>query len=510
MSNQQYNSNASLSARGIAALLFVFVVLVVISVLVWRYFANTDHDAADEHQQRANEQADSHVSGHVSGHSSTHVREPSAPTGGQLHAQFVSALHSRPFAQPLDNLSDAQIDRMMLGRSFFSIPWVVAPSATTARDGLGPLFNANTCSSCHPDNGATAALNTDGTPMRALLFKLGQPKQHSLREPDSIAYPDPAYGLQIAIHGTGTVPAEAQPRIEQQTIDFRYPDGQTLSLTRFVPQLDALGYGDLAADTVIGIRQAPPLVGLGLVARLDEASLQANLNRPEYLQDGISGRIHYVYDRLTGKPAIGKYGWRATQPTLMQQIADAAANDMGLTNPLYPNELCSEQQTACQQAPRGRTTLMGELDLPMLRLQGITDYLKSFMAIETAPLDAQAKRGQQLFAQFGCASCHQTQMTTKDGIVFAPYSDFLLHDMGEGLADERLEFAASRREWRTAPLWGLGQRIRTQQRFLHDARAATPEQAILWHDGEAHIVKQRFVHADAEDRADLLHFLQFL
>lgn len=434
------------------------------------------------------------------------AKQPTVVTS-QPKAEFVPATQANVFAQQRTQLTDAQMDNAMLGRSFFHIPWVVAPSATTARDGLGPLFNANTCASCHINNGASMALNDAGQPRRSLVFKLAQPSKHNQRLINQIAVADPNYGLQVAINGTGAVNAEAKAQLIHQTQSFSYADGQTLTLTRFVPKLSQLNYGALAPDTRIGLRQAPALVGLSLVTQLDEHSLLAHADPEDSNGDGISGRIHYVYDKQTGKLAVGKYGWRASQPTLLQQTADAAANDMGLTNPLYPKELCTQSQTACQQAPTGRLTPMGNLDLPMLRLQAIRDYLTSFKAPTAVLNSQQAKRGQRLFGQIGCSQCHVNQMTTKNGVTFAPYSDYLLHDMGEALADDRLEFDASRQEWRTAPLWGIGERMRQQQRFLHDARADNPEQAIVWHGGEAHRAQQAFVNLQAADRQAVLAFL---
>lgn len=183
---------------------------------------------------------------------------------------------------------------------------------------------------------------------------------------------------------------------------------------------------------------------------------------------------------------------------------------MGLTNPLYPEELCQAAQTDCLDASRGRDSPRGSLDLPEFRLRAIAAYVAGHKAPQPVRLDAQAQQGKQLFKQVGCATCHRQTLTTDSGLVFHPYTDLLLHDMGAELADGRPEFSAEGREFRSAPLWGLGARLRARERFLHDARAANPEQAILWHGGEAETAQQAFIHLNQGQRASLLHFLEQL
>ena len=164
----------------------------------------------------------------------------------------------------------------------------------------------------------------------------------------------------------------------------------------------------------------------------------------------------------------------------------------------------------CLAAPKGDDTPLGHLDLPMLRLQAIAAFIRDHKAPKTVNLDAKGRHGQKLFNEVGCNACHRSTLTTSKGIEFNPYSDLLLHDMGEELQDERPEFLATEREFRTAPLWGIGQRVRKQHRFLHDARAKTPEEAILWHGGEAQMAKSKFIKLDQEQRLALLHFLEQL
>lgn len=428
----------------------------------------------------------------------------------ELKKVFTDSRRSKPFIHRLKNLDDSALDRFMLGRSFFSVPWVVAPSATSARDGLGPLFNANTCSSCHVDNGGGAVLNDEGQPLRALVFKLAQPARQAERQANEINIGDPVYGRQLAINGTGAVLPEATAHLKQQQELFHFPDGSTQLLTHFIPYLEQLNYGPLHPDTRIEIRQAPTLAGLGLVAQVDPQTIAEYADPDDQNHDGISGRMNMVYNIATGNLAPGKYGWKAGQPTITQQTADAAAHDMGLTNPLFPDEMCTPAQKDCLHAPRGHPTPQGNFDLPQMRLDAIAFYVKNHQAPQPGHLSSVAEAGKQYFTAIGCAACHRETLITREGVPFSPYSDYLLHDMGAALTGNRPEFAAGTEEWRTAPLWGIGERVRLGQRFLHDARAATPLEAILWHGGEAENAKNRFAALPAKQRQAILSFLRSL
>ncbi|MEJ2676627.1 MAG: di-heme oxidoredictase family protein, partial [Acidihalobacter sp.] len=429
---------------------------------------------------------------------------------------FTDAHGAHPFAQPLE-MHDAAFDQFILGRSFFSIPWVEAPSATTARDGLGPHFNANTCMSCHAEGGGGHTLGKGGRPLRALVFKLTQPSRHAQRwkidnieTPFHDSVPDPVYGVQIAINGNGRVKPEAQTKLRIERIPFTYPDGRMVSLTLFHPYLERLAYGPLDKDTVISLRQPPALVGLGLVEQVPPSEILAWADPQDSNRDGISGKPNWLNPPGATHRILGRYNWKASEATVVGQIANAAAHDMGLSNPLYPQELCLPAQQDCRAAPRGRKTPHGSLDLPSFRLHAIAAYVVGHKAPQPVSLDARALRGKRLFNEMRCAACHRATLTTKQGVAFHPYSDFLLHDMGKRLQDGRPEFLAGEREYRTAPLWGLGGRLRAGERFLHDARAATPEEAILWHGGEAEAARKRFIELDADQRAALLHFLEQL
>lgn len=411
--------------------------------------------------------------------------------------------HDHKLNRPIGGLTDEQLDEFMLGRSFFSIPWVIAPSATTARDGLGPLFNANTCTSCHNGNGVGEIYNADDNISRALVTKLTRKSGKAV----------PFYGKQIAVNGTVDVPFEAMPTRTHTPVPVKYPDGTIVTLQKPTYGLSHLNYGTLPDDVIVVQRRAPALVGLGLIGKVSKESLLNNADPEDKDKNGISGRPNWVID-TKGNKKMGIYTAKAGIASVREQVADAAHHDMGLTNPLFPNENCAPKQKKCLNAPRGRPDYRGgTLDLTEQRLDAITAYLKH-ARLPIRQLDATNKRGRALFTEVGCSNCHLPELPTKDGGTIAPYSDFLLHDMGEGLADGRSEFEATGREFRTAPLWGLSTYAKTLKSkkpyYLHDGRAETIEQAILWHGGEAEAIKNRFMALPEKERQAIFSFLSQL
>lgn len=403
---------------------------------------------------------------------------------------------------PIAGLNDEEQDQFTIGRSFFTIPWVTAPSVTTARDGLGPLFNANTCTSCHRGNGLGEKYNAKGEISRAIITKLSRKS----------GKPVPHYGRQVAVNGLLNVPFEALPTLQETPIPVTYPDGKVVTLQRPTYGLQHLNYGELPSDIIIVQRRAPALVGLGLLSRVSDEAILANADPDDRNKDGISGRPNWV--NKVGKKWLGRFTAKARAISVREQTAIAAINDMGLTNPLFPKENCTATQTACQKAQQGRPDPSGNtLDLPEPRLAAITNFLLS-TRVPVPTLNKTGKQGQQLFNTIGCSSCHLPSIKTADGVSFSPYTDLLLHDMGDGLADGRSEGSANGREFRTAPLWGLSGYAKTLSSktpfYLHDARAATIEEAILWHGGEAEPVKQRFMHLTADQRGAVLAFLNQL
>lgn len=401
-------------------------------------------------------------------------------------------------------------DEFMLGRSFFTIPWVEAPSATTARDGVGPLFNANTCTSCHRGNGVGEAYNTsdnnspyNNTLSRALVTKLSRKSGKTV----------PFYGNQLAVNGTVDVAFEGIPVRSYKPITVTYPDKEVVTLKKPIYAVTHLNYGPLPDDVIIVQRRAPALVGLGLLGKVSDETILEKADLDDKDGDGISGKPNWVID-ANGNKQLGRYTTKAAVATVRQQVADAAVNDMGLTNPVFPHENCTPEQTACLKAPKGRPDFTGNtLDLTEQRLDAITYFVKH-TRIPKIVHNKEGERGKELFASMGCTNCHRPEMKTRNGATINPYSDFLLHDMGEGLADGRTEFDATGNEFKTAPLWGLSTYRHTlksgKPHYLHDARAETIEEAILWHDGEAKQAKNNFMHLPKKDRQAIFTFLNQL
>lgn len=410
----------------------------------------------------------------------------------------------------VNDLNDEEYDRFILGRSFFVIPWVEAPSATTARDGLGPLFNANTCKSCHPGNGRGNLYNSDKQFARSLIGKLsiknnGSKEHKNILEKKGLI-PEPNYGGQVAINAIHGIKFEAKPNITYKEIEIKFPDGEIDTILKPNYSLKDLQYGELHKDTIMTFRIAPTLNGLGLLSDISNEDILKYEDEFDKDKDGISGKANYVYSPITKKIELGKYSWKASTSSIKHQVADAANNDMGLTTSLFPNDTCTDIQTECKNAPKGRD----DFDITDMRLDAIAFYLKKRKTYSAKKTNAY-KEGLDIFKSIGCVKCHIDSFTTKSGLKISPFTDILLHDMGEGLADGRSEFRANGREWRTPPLWGLAlhEKINKKKpRLLHDGRARNFQEAILWHGGEAQGVKETYMNLDKQKREKLIKFLE--
>ncbi|MBT5229088.1 MAG: hypothetical protein HOM11_02310 [Methylococcales bacterium] len=391
-------------------------------------------------------------------------------------------------------LSDEQLDTYALGQSFVSKPWVAAPAATTARDGLGPLYNANTCLSCHPKQGRGNTLLNNDHIDRSLLLKTSNP----------VTRVDPVYGDQININAIHGVKFEATPKVQFKTIAFTYPDESTVALKQPVFSLTNLQYGPLHPQTTLLPRLAPALFGLGLLESIPDNLILQRSDPNDLNQDGISGRPHWVNVNSTRK--LGRFNWKASATSIQQQITLALSHDMGLTSPDLANENCTKPQIKCKNAPKGSA-----LDISRERIQAMSFYI-SQQAVPKPTTQQPSALGQQHFVTFGCNLCHTSQYQLSESVIIKPYSDLLLHDMGPDLSDKHSKADSMNNEWRTPPLWGIGQAkvLNKKAGFLHDGRAATLEHAILWHGGEATKAKQAFIQGTKAQRNQLIQFLRSL
>ncbi|WP_298753697.1 di-heme oxidoredictase family protein [uncultured Arcobacter sp.] len=404
-------------------------------------------------------------------------------------------------------MNNEEYDKFMLGRSFFTIPWVEAPSATTARDGLGPLFNANTCIGCHPNNARGTLYSKSNRASKSLIPKLSIDSNNtnlhqSILENQGLI-PEPIYGEQIAISSINDVPYEAKVNIDFEKIKLYFDDEEHFI---YKPKytLTNLNYGSLHKTTNITYRLAPTLYGMGLIDEIDENSILENVDENDSNNDGISGKANFVYSKITQKKELGRYTYKASVAFLKEQVANAAFNDMGLSTSLNQGENCTEFQIECNEAPKARD----EIDITDERLDAITYYLKNLPSYEPTKSKSFDK-GIKIFSQTACTSCHVPSLKSKKGKNIYTFSDLLLHDMGKGLSDGRVEFQAQRNEFRTAPLWGF-KTEKKEYRLLHDGRAKTFEEAILWHGGEANRAKENYIALNKKDKKLLIEFLKGL
>ena len=426
------------------------------------------------------------------------------------------------FSMPVAMLDKEQAERFIKGKEQFNEAWVVAPDPGGVW-GLGPTFNEDRCAHCHVNNGRAQAPENGGEAVRGMLVRLGIPGQTKQGAPN----PHPAYGDQLQNRGIpGRVPAEGQAVITYQAREVSLAYGEQVVLRVPKIQFMALQFGELGQDIMISPRIAPAMVGLGLLEAVPEETILALAAKQE--KSGVGGRPNYVWDYENGKTVLGRFGWKANQPNLRQQTAAAFLGDIGATSEFFPEENCPAVQVQCLDLPsaskcggQGGCTGNYRPEVVPSRLNNITFYLQTLAVPARRNVDdAAAKRGEALFAQAGCDACHVPELKTGSKVAIAaaanlvihPYTDLLLHDMGEELADGRPDFRASGREWRTPPLWGIGltRTVSGHNDLLHDGRARDVIEAILWHGGDADKSRESFRSMPKADRAALVKFLESL
>lgn len=433
--------------------------------------------------------------------------EPGEELAGGATTVFESG--ARAFTLSARNLADEHESEFFVGNSFFNKNWVIAPSSTTARDGLGPSFNARSCSACHFKDGRGRPPLEADEPMLSMLVRLSIPGADAHGGPQ----PEPNYGGQLQPQAIPGVTPEGRARVTWQELPGTYADGEPFSLRQPTLELVDLGFGPLAADTLMSARVAPHMIGLGLLEAVPESTILAFADPDDDDGDGISGRPNHVWDPLSEATVLGRFGWKANQPGLRQQNAGAFHGDLGISSSLHPDEDCPPAQTECGAAPTGGDPELGE-DL----LEAITSYSRLLAVPARRDVgDPEVLRGRELFRAIGCADCHVPRLETGElagfpevsNQVIWPYTDLLVHDLGEGLADGRPDYEASGSEWRTPPLWGVGlfAPVNGHELYLHDGRARGLAEAILWHAGEATLARDGFVELDTNERASLLRFL---
>ncbi|ESR22402.1 di-heme oxidoredictase family protein [Lutibaculum baratangense] len=441
-------------------------------------------------------------------------------------ATTVERFDRDAFSQFSANLPFEGRSDFAVGNGVFRKLWTPAPSSTTASDGLGPLFNSRGCQNCHLKDGRGQPPRDGAAGAESFVLGLSVPAPEGEPEfPQTVSelvVPEPTYGSQLQDLAAAGHAAEGRVVVTYGERAVQLSGGETASLRVPRYEIAELGYGPLHPDTMISPRVAPQMIGLGLLEFVHEGDILALADPDDEDGDGISGRPNWNVDVSTGEPALGRFGSKAIQPTVRQQAAFAFVTDMGLGNPDVPEPHgdCTEAQTSCIDAPVGQDYDGHEVPEELLAL--VTFYSRHLAVPARRDVeDPEVLRGKELFYQTGCVGCHHPKYVTRDDDevpvalrrqLIWPYTDMLLHDMGDGLADRRPQGAASGREWRTPPLWGIGltQAVSGHTLFLHDGRARSLLEAVLWHGGEAEATRDSVAAMTPDNRAALIRFLESL
>lgn len=426
---------------------------------------------------------------------------------------FNNSRNAFSFSAP--NLKGLQALQFTTGNSFFNQSWVSAVASTTGRDGLGPLFNETACSGCHFKDGRGRTPQFGETFGHGMLIRLSIPGVDQHGGPLAA----PMYGGQLSPGGISGIQGEGTFEIQYTEMIGTYEDGTTYSLRNPTYTFHDLAYGNLDNNLLFSPRVANQMVGMGLLDAIEISAIKAFVDESDVDGDGISGKANLVYNRATNSMDLGRFGWKAGQPNVRQQVAGAFVGDLGITSNLFLEENHTNLQTDCQNVPNGNNSNGYELDDQTL------DRVELYSSTLAVPGRREWKsqevlEGKVLFLKANCQKCHVQKYTTGTHPKFDalsnqtiyPYTDLLLHDMGEGLADNRPEYLADGQEWRTAPLWGIGliETVNGHTELLHDGRARNIEEAILWHGGEAEASKESFRTMSLEEREQLVLFVKSL
>ncbi|MGC8122022.1 di-heme oxidoredictase family protein [Marinobacter sp. VGCF2001] len=447
----------------------------------------------------------------------THAGYPLQTTPATGGDGTVSQADTNAYSLPQGNLSMTKRLDFSVGNSFFRNPWVEAPASTDARDGLGPLFNTNSCQGCHIKDGRGHPPGVDEPPV-SLFLRLAVPadpvKDAELLRKHGFK-PAPVYGSQLQTAALPAAKPEADLVIDWEPVQETLGDGTVVELRKPEYRIEKPNYGPMPANLLVSPRVAPQMIGMGLLEAIPIADLEALADPEDADHNGISGKLNQVWDVASQQTLPGRFGWKAAEPDVHQQSMGAFAGDMGLTSSIKPTTDCTPEQQC------GRFTHGGEPEVSDKVANFVTFYARSLAVPARRNMDSDSvQKGARLFNETGCAGCHTPKHQTGEvadrpdlsNQTIWPYTDLLLHDMGPALADGRDEFLANGNEWRTPPLWGIGlaQMVNPQSGFLHDGRARTMEEAILWHGGEARPAADRYRQMAAEERSALIDFLNSL
>ena len=450
-----------------------------------------------------------------------------ATLGAAVSIAGASADNPAPIAateQPVTYDEQAPLtldEKVSAGRRKFNEPWSLRNDLDGVW-GLGPTFNETSCPACHRNASRAAAPAHGQEAKQGMVIRLSVPG----RNPQGGPLAHPHYGDQLQNRAIANrVPREGRALIFYDAVAARFADGSNVLLRKPRIEFSELAFGELDTGTMVSARVAPALFGLGLLEAVPESAIvELAKQQPAH---GISGRINYVWDEETRTTVLGRFGWKANQPSLRQQVAAALLNDIGATSSIFPVDNCPAVQTVCRTEPTttdcggGASGCSGNLLPEVLpsRLETITTYLQA-LPVPAREATKDYGLGARLFEQAKCATCHTPELKTgantalpsNANTTIHPYSDLLLHDMGEELSDGRPDFLADGREWRTPPLWGIGQlrALSGHSDLMHDGRARDVTEAILWHGGEAEAAREAFKRMSKSEREALIRFVESL
>lgn len=423
-------------------------------------------------------------------------------SGGE---QTVFDQSSSAFGHAFSTLNETlervhEIGDVQFGSTFVSAPAPINP-------GLGPIFNNVGCASCHINDGRGKVPGAGETSV-LMLFRISIAGQSPHGGPNAV----PGFGEQLQNRANIGIKKEGDVTITYNEKSFTFDDGAEYKL-RFPTYTVNNNYAAYPSDAMLSPRVAAPIFGLGLLESVSDADILSRVDDKDLDGDGISGKANYVWNFITNSTTLGRFGWKANQPNLLQQVAAAYNQDIGITNSVFPQESSSGQSQY--------DNLKDDPEISDSLLYSVEFYIRTLAVPGRRNLtDATVQQGKQLFAQAGCVKCHVPDMRTAVNVSFPsvsnqfihPYTDLLLHDMGDSLADNRPDYLATGNEWRTAPLWGIGltQKVNGHNNFLHDGRARSLMEAVMWHGGEALQARNKVKAMSADERNALVKFLESL
>ena len=447
------------------------------------------------------------------------------PGGATTHHK---KLNNNAFSNASANMDFKRELNFKVGNGFFKRLWVSAPSSTQAADGLGPLYNARSCQRCHLKDGRGHTPNGPEDNAVSMFLRLSIPPQSDsdkqlLAEHRLKVIPEPTYGTQLQDFAIPGYNAEGRMQISYEEIPVKLADGEIVQLRKPSYIITDLGYGPLHPDTMISPRVSPQMIGLGLLEAIDERDILAKADAEDKDGNGISGKPNQVWSAEHNKLMLGRFGWKAGSPSINEQSQDAFAGDIGIAVPLHPSGAgeCTERQEKCRAAPDGNSEQFENLEADTKVVKLVTFYSRNLAVPARRNVNApEVLAGKKLFYDIGCIQCHTPKYVTREDSIgpeqshqlIWPYTDLLLHDMGEGLADHRPEGDANGREWKTPPLWGIGLTplVNGHSFYLHDGRARSLLEAILWHGGEAEAQRNAVMQLNKTERQQLIHFVESL